>query len=69
MNGICDRCGLLAVRREKMRSHIEAVHGNGDFDVKAWIRCGRSSQKPHVSIKSQPTDQPTEGRILSAGRG
>ena len=30
----CDKCGFLAVRRKKMKSHIETVHGDGDFTVK-----------------------------------
>ena len=30
----------MAVRREKMKSHMEAAHRDGDFDVKTWIKCG-----------------------------
>ena len=26
-----------------MKSHIEAVHGDGDFNVKTWIKCGLRS--------------------------
>ena len=29
----CDKCGFLAVRRDKLRCHMEAVHLHGDFNV------------------------------------
>ena len=29
----CDKCGFLAVRRGKLRCHMEAVHLHGDFNV------------------------------------
>ena len=33
-----DKCGLLTVRRGKMKSHIKAVHRDGGFDMKIWIK-------------------------------
>ena len=32
-----DKCGLLTVRRGKMKSHIKAVHRDGGFDMKTTI--------------------------------
>ena len=29
----CDKCGFLATRRKKLRSHMEAVHRDGDFNA------------------------------------
>ena len=33
----CDKCGLLTVRRGKMKRHIKAVHRDGCFDMKTGI--------------------------------
>ena len=30
----CDKCGFLAAKREKLRSHMEAVYRDGDFSIK-----------------------------------
>ena len=30
----CDKCGFLAEKREKLRSHMKAVHRDGDFSIK-----------------------------------
>ena len=29
----CDKCGFLAARKEKLKSHMEAVHRDGDLNV------------------------------------
>ena len=29
----CDKCGLLGVKKEKLKCHMEAVHMNGGFSV------------------------------------
>ena len=29
----CDKCGFLSAKREKLKSHMEAVHRDGDFNV------------------------------------
>ena len=33
----------LTVRRGKMKSHIKAVHRDGGFNMKTWIKCGLRS--------------------------
>ena len=33
LNYYCDKCGLLAVKREKLKSHMEAVHRDENFNV------------------------------------
>ena len=33
----CDKCGFLVARREKLRSHMEALHKDGDFNVTSVI--------------------------------
>ena len=33
LNYYCDMCDLLAVRREKLKNYMEAVHRDGDFNV------------------------------------
>jgi len=33
----CDKCGFLAAKRKKLRSHMEAVHKDGDFNVTSVI--------------------------------
>ena len=30
----CDKCGFLAEKREKLRSHMGTVHRDGDFSIK-----------------------------------
>ena len=30
----CDKCGFLAEKREKLRSHMGTVHMDGDFSIK-----------------------------------
>ena len=30
----CDKCGFLAEKREKLRSHMKAVHRDGDFSIR-----------------------------------
>ena len=37
INVNCEKCGLLTVRRGKMKRHIKAVHRDGCFDMKTWI--------------------------------
>ena len=67
-----DKCGLLTVRRGEMKSHIKAVHRDGGFNMKTWIKCKNvkkcKNAKKHKNAKKNAKKCKNAKNVNSRGK-